>query len=180
MTTVRGTGALVALLVALGGYLVLVEHPRASARPPAPAPLLVEPASAVARVELADGERAIAILRRGDAWVDADGRTCDGAADLVDALRMLSPLSVVDGAPAAPDDYGLGAGARHLRLVATDGRPLLALDVGNRNPASTALYVRRDGAPEVLLVGAQLAWELDKLDNATINARNRLTRGRDR
>ena len=180
MTTVRGTGALVALLAALGGYLVLVERPRASARPAAPAPLLIEPASAVARVELTDGEREIAILRCGDAWADGDGQVWNGAADLVDALHVLRPLSVVDAAPHAPDDYGLGADARRLRLVGMDGRPLLALDVGNRNPAWTALYVRRAGAPEVLLVGAQLAWELDKLDNATVNARNRLTRGRDR
>ena len=134
----------------------------------------------MARVELADGKRQIVVLRRGDAWADAHGRACDGATDVVDALRALRPLSVVDPAPLAPDDYGLGAGARRLRLVATDGRPLLSLDVGDRNPAGTALYVRRDGAPEVLLVGAQLAWELDKLDNATLNARNRLTRGRDR
>jgi len=180
MTTVRGTGALVALLTALGGYLVLVERPHASVRPAPPMPLLAEPVSAVARVELADNERRIALLRHGDAWADADGRACDGAGDVIDALRALRPLSVVDAAPRAPDDYGLGAGARHLRLVATDGRPLLELDVGDRNPAWTALYVRRAGAPEVLLVGAQLAWELDKLDNATVNARNRLTRGRDR
>jgi len=180
MTTVRGTAALVALLAALGGYLVLVERPRASVRSAAPAPLLAGPASAVARVELADGQRELAIVRRGDVWADADGRACDGAADLVDALRALRPLAVIDAAPRTPDDYGLGAGARHVRLVATDGRPLLQLDVGDRNPAWTALYVRRDGAPEVLLVGAQLAWELDKLDNAPVNARNRLTRGRDR
>jgi len=180
MTSVRATAALAALLAALGGYLFIAERPRAGTPPPEAAPLLAEPASAVARIELTQGERRVVALRRGDAWAYEHGTASDGAADLVEALRTLRPLMVVDPSPHAPDDYGFGAEARHVRLLAADGRSLLSLDVGNRNPVWTALYVRRDGAPEVLLVGAQLAWEIEKLDNAALNARNRLTRGRAR
>jgi len=40
------------------------------------------------------------------------------------------------------------------------------MDIGNRNPAWTGSYARRAGRAEVLLVGAVLRWELDKLRSA--------------
>ena len=43
---------------------------------------------------------------------------------------------------------------------------LLAMDIGTRNPAWTGSYARRDGRDEVLLVGALLRWELEKLRSA--------------
>src|SRR3989442_1562213 len=68
--------------------------------------------------------------------------------------------------PATPGDYGLGPGGRRLGLAAADGRPLLALELGERNPAWTGLYARRAGEPAVLLVGGVLAWELEKVRQA--------------
>jgi hypothetical protein len=40
---------------------------------------------------------------------------------------------------------------------------LLDLEVGAMNPSETAVYVRRMGHSPVLLVGALLHWELQKL-----------------
>jgi hypothetical protein len=47
--------------------------------------------------------------------------------------------------------------------VLDDTETLLALEVGATNPARTGVYVRRIGEPAVLLVGALLRWEIEKL-----------------
>src|SRR4029077_6525895 len=110
-----------------------------------PAPLLAVPPAAVARVELAEGGHRLTAIRGERGWTDASGRAGPGGSvsDLVDALGMLRPVATVDPDPAAPADYGLGPGARHLELAGSDGRPLLALELGERNPAWTGLYTRR-------------------------------------
>lgn len=167
----RGTLLLLVVLAALGGYLWLIEA-RRPARPVAstteePALLSASPA-AVGRVELVEGDRRITATRRDGTWVDADGRAFDGSAvgDLLDTLTALQPVMEVDPEPSDVDGYGLGSAAQHLQISASDGRPLLALDVGERNPAWTGLYVRRAGERRVVLVGAVLRWELEKLRDA--------------
>jgi hypothetical protein len=84
------------------------------------------------------------------------------AADLIDGLASLEVLDVVEDRPSDPSTYGLGADALRLR-VASDAGELVALEVGATNPAETAVYVRRIGSAPVLLVGALLRWELEKL-----------------
>ena len=166
--TARGTALLVALLATLAGYLWVVERRPAPAFPPEPAPLLAVPTAAVARVELVEGERRLTAVRGERGWTDAAGRpwSQDPVSDLLAALGALRPLATVDPDPAAPGDYGLGPGGRRLELAAADGRPLLALELGERNPAWTGLYARRAGEPAVLLVGGVLAWELEKVRQA--------------
>jgi hypothetical protein len=167
--TTRGTLLLVLVLTGLAGYLWLVEaQPRRTPAPP-PTPLLGVPVDAVARVELAEPPRPLVAQRAPDGtWTDAGGRRWpdDAVSELVRTLARLAPVMTVDPDPREPADYGLGAGAPRLSLQAADGRPLLALDLGERNPASTGLYVRRAGEPTVLLVGAVLEWELEKVRNA--------------
>ncbi|HZP43040.1 MAG TPA: DUF4340 domain-containing protein [Candidatus Binatia bacterium] len=165
--TERGTVFLVLVLAALGAWLWLSRAPRPASAPPA-APLLRVPAADVARVELAEGDERVVAVRRDGAWADAAGRAWDAAvvADLIETLRGLAPIMVVDAAPADPADYGLGPGATRLALAGARGERLLALDVGERNPAWTGLYVRVDDARAVVLVGAVLRWEMEKLRDA--------------
>src|SRR5207237_8367352 len=101
-------------------------------------------------------------VRGGRGWTDAAGRpgSQEPVSDLLAALGALRPLATVDPDPAAPGDYGLGPGGRRLELAAADGRPLLALELGERNPAWTGLYARRAGEPAVLLVGGVRGWGL--------------------
>jgi len=169
--TARGTALLVAFVGVLAGYLWAVElgpRRRTASTAVEPPPLLAVPPAAVARVELAEGGRRTTALRGERGWTDAAGRAWpDGAVtDLIAALGALRPLATVDPDPTAPADYGLGPGARRLELAGADGRPLVALELGERNPAWTGLYARRAGAPEVLLVGAVLGWEIEKLRRA--------------
>jgi hypothetical protein len=44
-----------------------------------------------------------------------------------------------------------------------DGRELVAIEVGAMNPAETGVYVRRSGQRPILLIGALLRWELEKV-----------------
>jgi hypothetical protein len=168
--TLRGTALLILLLVGLAGYLWLVEaRPRPAQAPPSAAPLLDAPAAAVARVELKERGGHLVAHRGGDGrWVDAAGRPWrdDVLTDLVHALGTLAPVMTIDAEPEAPADYGLDARASQLSLLAADGRPLLTLELGERNPTSTGLYARRGGERAVVLVGAVLGWELDKVRGA--------------
>ena len=166
--TARGTALLVALLATLAGYLWVVERRPAPASPAEPAPLLTVPAAAIARVELVEGERRLTAVRGERGWTDAGGHSWSPGpvSDLLAALGALRPLATVDPDPATPGDYGLGPGERRLELADADGRPLLALELGERNPAWTGLYARRAGEPAVLLIGGVLAWELEKVRQA--------------
>jgi hypothetical protein len=170
--TRRGTAALIVVLVAVVAYVWLVEVRRRGATPvasaPEEAPLLAVPAARVARVELAEGETRRVAVRRAGGWTDESGQAWQGeaVADLLETLGTLAPVMVVDPEPEDPGDYGLGPEATHLRLVAGDGQTLLDLEVGERNPAWTGVYARLGQRREVVLVGAVLHWELEKLHAA--------------
>lgn len=173
--SVRGTGALVLVLTALLGYLWLFEmRPRAGVHAPpvideanAP-PLLDAPATSVARVEIEGPRGTLSATRRNGSWIDGHGHPCPPGtvSELIDVLHELRPLMVVDPDPAELTDYGLHEPSARIRLLAADGQPLLGLEVGERNPASTGIYARLAGRHEVLLVGALLQWEIGKLRDA--------------
>lgn len=157
--TVRGTAGLAVLLALLASYLVATREP--APRPEgAPASLLGTTADAAQRLELSGGGRdEVLAERHADTWAPVQ------ADDVIVALATLRPLDVVADAPADPAAYGFGSGATRLRVLG-DTSVLLDLEIGTPNPAGTAVYVRRFGQPSVLLVGAVLRWEVEKLRRA--------------
>jgi len=172
--TARGTALLVVVLAGLVGYLWLMEirRPARSVSSTEMPPLLADGPGIAARVELVTDGARVTALRHDDVWVDDNGHAWAGGVvpDLIDTLTGLRPVMVVDNDPDDEAAYGLGPAAQRLQVLAADGRPLLALEVGERNPAWTGLYARRLGERQVLLVGAVLRWELEKLrDAAPIN-----------
>jgi hypothetical protein len=152
--TVRGTVALGAVFALLAGYLLFTR--------PAPTPTMEREAAlapslgAASAVEIEWGTETTRIARHHDKWTEP------GVDDLLEALASLPVLGVIDPAPSDPSLYGFGPDALRLR-VRSDAAELVALDVGALNPAATGVYVRRVGQPPVLLVGALLHWELEKL-----------------
>jgi hypothetical protein len=150
--TVRGTLALAVILVVLIAYLRLTAPAPGE---PAAAALLpgLERASVI---EVVRGGTVTRLVRGDQAWSEAR------AEDFLDALRSIPVLTVIDDSPGDPAAYGFGPDALRLR-VAAGGTPLGAIDVGAVNPAQTGVYVRRVGEPSVLLVGALLRWELEKI-----------------
>jgi hypothetical protein len=163
--TSRGTFALLGVLALVAVWLALELRPRWAPSPSGAEPLLAARPGDVTAVVLSTREQRLAAVRQGGDWADDEGRRWAPAAvrDVVDTLAELRPVMVVDPDPPDAGEYGLTRGATHLRLAGADGRTVLALELGERNPAGTGVYARREGRREVLLVGAILAWELDKL-----------------
>jgi hypothetical protein len=150
--TVRGTVGLAVVLAMLIAYLRLTA--------PAPGPVadtatrLTPPLDAATHIVVDGGGRKIEITRNEGRW------NAPGAPDFLAALASLQVLAVIDDAE--PESYGFAPDATHLRV--DDGaKALVEIEVGAMNPAETGLYVRRVGQRPVLLVGALLRWELEKL-----------------
>jgi len=148
--TVRGTVGLAVVLAILVAYLQLTA--------PGPAvdttSLLTPPLRDATRIVLVDGGRTTEITRGADGW------TVRGAPDFLASLESLRVLAVIDDAE--PETYGFAPDATQLRV--DDGaNALVELEVGATNPSETGIYVRRIGQRPVLLVGALLRWELEKL-----------------
>ncbi len=169
--TVRGT---LGLLVVATALLVVVLMDRAPLVPERPLPtpetpaLLDAPITAVARVEWQRDADRLTLVRTSGGWHDAAGhRWPDDVVEVaLDALASLHPHAVLSDGPIDYAQYGLAPVTERLRVLDGTGAELLAMDIGKRNPAWTGSYARRSGRSEVLLVGALLRWELDKLRSA--------------
>src|SRR5262249_59407723 len=103
------------------------------------------PPAAGARAGVEEGTVRLVAIRRGSGWSDAEGRPWRGdvVADLLDSLGTIRPVMTVDPDPADPADYGFGPDAVRIRLLAPDGRSLLALDLGEGKPDVTGVHARR-------------------------------------
>jgi len=154
--TIRGTLGLAAVFLVLAGYLI-TTRPVVDMIPDA-SPRLTPPLSRATTIELTGGDHApIRLARSADGpWVESL------VPDVLEGLASLHVLAVVDDASTTPERYGFGPDAPRLR-VAEGPTVLVAIEVGAMNPAETGVYVRRDDDPSVLLVGALLRWELEKL-----------------
>ena len=152
--TVRGTLGLAVVLGLLVGWL-MVSTPPSSPVLDDTTPLTPALDDATA-VEIAQADRITRLVRKDGTW------SPKATSDLLEALASLRVLAVMDPDPADPASYGFGADALRLRIIA-DAKELVAIEVGAMNPAETGVYVRLGGERPVLLVGALLRWELEKL-----------------
>lgn len=160
----RSTAALGLVLAALAAALWWSE------RPPAPSPgaaPLLDPTRALTAVEIDAAGTTHRFERADGGWRTAGGDPApDGLAALVEALRTLPPVLVVDDAPDEPAEFGFGPDAVRLVVWSDDARAL-DLEVGTRNPAWTGVYVRRHGEQSIVMMGALLWWELAKVRGRT-------------
>jgi hypothetical protein len=152
--TIRGTLVLAAVLAALLAYLALTRAP--DPRLTNAAPALATALDRATRIEVAQGPAVTTFVRRDGTWND------ERVPDLLETLVSLRVLATIDDAPTDASIFGFGPDAPRLRVIA-DTDVVLALEIGTMNPAETGVYVRHNGETRVLLVGALLRWELDKL-----------------
>ena len=169
--TTRGTAMLAVVATVLASFTWLGQGPivpRPAAPVPEEPPLLETQAAQVARIEWVRGTDRLTIVRTPTGWIDAAGQRwpSDVIDVAVDALTSLHPRTVAQAEGAALAEYGLSPAVEQLRVLDGTGHELIALDIGNRNPAWTGVYARRAGTADVLLVGSLLRWELDKLRSA--------------
>lgn len=171
----------IALLAAAVAILAPLVRAEVSARlaPPSSAPaspLVLLPPSGVDSIPVRGEDVAGRFERSGEGWTfTPEG----GAPRTVDAdvpgefLRTLAGLTrltqFVDQDPAA---FGL---ERPRGSFALGGDSGVRVDIGDRNPTLTAVYLRLPPQPDVVLVGSVLLWEWDKL----LGAARRSTAGDD-
>jgi hypothetical protein len=171
----RGTLILALLVVIVGAYLWLEEVPPPEAgrstgtllgQPGAGDPnqpvrhiLDVRPAEVVA-IRLERDGTTRATQRSGNTWSNAAN-----PAAINDFLENMVPLAVLMDIPADAADlrlYGLDPPRSVLQLQVSGRSTPLVLQIGNRNPSVTGVYVRLGEDGPVVLAGALVAWEFDK------------------
>jgi hypothetical protein len=170
--TMRGTIALLVVALALVAVVGMERAPIVPTRPlpqPEGPPLLSAPIVTAARLEWKRGRDRLTLVRTPAGWSDAAGHPwpADVVEVALDALASLHPRTVVAGEADDLAQFGLAPAAERLRVLDGAGNVLLDIEIGSRNPAWTGSYARRAGHPDVLLVGAVLRWELDKLRPAS-------------
>lgn len=173
--TWRGAAGLVLVLAILVATIQWVDHRAQQPTPVGRTPLLGAAPSTVTALEIRTPDRTLRFERDGDSWhdtSDAHAKVANDVPGLLTALGMLAPLMVVTDTTTTLDEFGLGSDA--VRLIAhSGGESVLDLHLGSRNPAWTAIYVRRDGSSEVLLVGSLLRYEIEKLTPLTLHSETR-------
>ncbi len=157
--TPRKVAALLSLWALLSAYYFVFERePVAEPLPEQAAPpsVIDVPASRVSAIEVRSPGRAIRATRSGSSWT-VEGTAGRVTGDLVEALLAslceAPVVQVVGTARGAMADFGLDPPSVviSLRLQERDGET--TIELGERNPARTAVYARVRGKDEVVLVG---------------------------
>jgi hypothetical protein len=171
----RSTVVLTVLVIAAGAYLWFADAPATPPSRPGSVEnkasgadavrtlqkLLVFDPVQVVGVQLERAGRTQRIHRENGTW---QGIQDTAAVD--DFLRSLAEMRVLMDIPAtAPGlvDYGLVPPRGVLALHLSDQVRPLVLQIGDRNPATTGVYVRVGEAGPVVLSGALVEWEFDNL-----------------
>lgn len=165
----RRLAILAGIAVALGVITALTVLPGLA--PPVPTrvgePLVTFDPAAVREVEIvASGVgHQFRFVRRGDGWalVLPSGEVAvpaDRLDGFLETVTGLTRLVEIDAAEANPAEFGLEPPRG--RVVIRDGGEI-TLALGDRNPPLTALYVQVLPRTNIVLVGAVLLWEFDKL-----------------
>ncbi len=142
-----------------GGADIIEARPREPTQPVQP--LLTFTPANVAAVRLERDGQVVESERHGEQW-----QVTDPPGAIEDFLRNLTQLGVLSEIPGSTDlnEYGLQPPHAMLQLRLRTQSTLL-VQIGDRNPATTGVYVRVDDGP-VLLAGALVEWEFDKLFKA--------------
>ncbi len=171
--TGRATLLLLAVVVAVGSWLWSDAESRrilqglVHGTPPSPPEQEYEPLVKFAREDL----RALELRRDGRRLVvELDGDGGQGPLreraleDFLDNLKGVGRIQHIDVADDELGDFGLASPARVLVLSQKPGADTIRIDIGNHNPATTAVYTRLNASGPVILAGSVLAWDFDKLE----------------
>jgi hypothetical protein len=124
--------------------------------------LVFEPGDVVA-VVVRRGDQETRIARSGAAW--AGVTPPDAVDEFLANLAGLSQILTLEVPAGELADHGLDPPRSTVTLERRGAAPL-SLRVGGHNPPATGVYVQIDGRSEVILTGALLLWEVDKIAKA--------------
>ncbi len=127
-------------------------------------------AAEVREVRLSRDGRTIVSRREGaGGWAVLDPPAVSIPPDLIgafaNALAEAEEIARVGAADADPAAFGLDAGATRVELRPERGEPVV-VTIGGSNPTGTAVYARRQGATEVVLIGRNVRYYEDLIFQA--------------
>jgi hypothetical protein len=159
------------LAAILGTYFFLVEW-RPNKRPglvdpTAPAPVQQSQFIAVPRDDIQEvilKRKGVVILcrRNGQRWEVVEPAGLPVSSDLVTSLiENLTPTKeviIIDPNPKDVVPYGLDNPNTTVIVKDKTGKEVATVSIGAQNPTSSAVYVRKDPAPQVYLLGQSVSY----------------------
>ena len=162
------------VLGALGVEYWAVERrraPRVESQPVRPRFVPVGSAD-VREVRLSRGGRTVVSRREGGGWVLVEPPGAPIPPDLIGAFaNALADADVIarvgaEGDPRNdPGAFGFDGGATRVEVRGETGEPVV-LTIGGENPTGTAVYARRQGAADVVLIGRNIRYYEDLIFQA--------------
>lgn len=157
------------ILLVLTAYYSVFEADFDSRKPAGPVgpPILLLHYSDVKRVEIqaADG-RAVRCERSGPTWTLLQGNNAEQwESKITDFVGYFVSAPEVDKFPEDPQrlsEFGLDNPGYRITIIDVTDKPY-HLIVGNTTPVGVSVYAKFVESPEVIIVGALLNWELNKL-----------------
>jgi len=168
----RFTLVLIGLVLFTGSFLwwdsdsrqlviALLTGAQVQAPPQEVVPLVAMAPESIVALELRADGRQVAVRRTLQGW---DGPLSAAAiGEFLANLAGIGSLGSLEVADAELGDFGLAAPERSLLLMRGASTEPIRIDIGRSNPPMTAVYTRIDRTGPVILAGAVLAWEFDKL-----------------
>src|SRR2546428_3784932 len=152
---------------ALAGEYWFIERrrePRGVAEVAAPPPFLRLDPATLREIRLVRGGRTVVTRREGEGWTIVGPAGAPIAPDLIaaftTALADATEIARVGGADADPHAFGLDDQAARVEVISASGDPI-EVTIGGTNPTGTAVYARRRGAPDVVLIGRDVRYHED-------------------
>ena len=156
---------LYAVAGAMGGwYWSLGQGAAPAPESPTRPPLVNLDLKSVREVRVRRPGHEVISRRDGDAWVVVKPEGGPVPSDLIDAFtNALVTAEEIAHIADHPDDakqYGLDERASRIEIVPESGEAVVVV-LGGTNPTGTAVYARRDAAPDVILVGRNIRYYED-------------------
>src|SRR5437867_4598030 len=150
------------VLAGLGAEYVLVERqrqPEPEAQTPRPRFIPVQPGE-LQEVRLSRGGRTVVSRREASGWTIVEPAQAAIPPDLIgafaSALAEAEEIARV-GTAAEREGFGLDEGATRVEVKGERGDPVV-VTIGGANPTGTAVYARRQGSAEVVLIGRNVRY----------------------
>ena len=158
------------LAAALGAFVFAVALPRIEApkKVTEARPLIDLPPADFSAIEIERGRKDFRLVRNEGAWdIEEADRTApvpdDRVEEFLASFAELPPLVEIGTSADVPlADFGLAPARDRVTLHRTNGEEI-QLRIGGRNPPLTGVYVEIMPGGQVVLVGAVLLLEIDKL-----------------
>jgi hypothetical protein len=151
------------LAAALGGYFLLFEYrpdsekPILTSRPVQQSRFLPIPRDEIAEVTVRREEGSLTFRKNGQGWqvVDPPDAKITSAlvTSLVESMTLEKEVQVVEQQPKDLAAYGLAPARSAIVLKGGPRNVTTTVFLGDRNPTGSAVYARKENAPEVVLLG---------------------------